>query len=214
MKPFLFINMAMTLDGKVSRPDGKWYGLNTISDKKKMDTIRAKADAIIVGKSSILNDDPVVTIRYTYCPKPPRPIILLQKSTLPKNRKIFSTNPIIFCTVQNYSKIQDELGDVSEIHCISDSSAISPILVIEKLVGLNYQKILLEGGPKLNYSFLAEDLVDKLYVTIVPFIIGKNTLPAIVDGSSEFTNFDKKKWKLISVEKEKEEIFLEYEKIF
>lgn len=206
--------MAMTLDGKVSRPDGKWYGLNTISDKKKMDTIRAKADAIIVGKSSILNDDPVVTIRYTYCPKPPRPIILLQKSTLPKNRKIFSTNPIIFCTVQNYSKIQDELGDVSEIHCISDSSAISPILVIEKLVGLNYQKILLEGGPKLNYSFLAEDLVDKLYVTIVPFIIGKNTLPAIVDGSSEFTNFDKKKWKLISVEKEKEEIFLEYEKIF
>ena len=47
----LSINMAMTLDGKVARPDGKWYGLSSRNDKKRMDLIRSQADALILGKT-------------------------------------------------------------------------------------------------------------------------------------------------------------------
>ncbi|MCC6274615.1 MAG: RibD family protein [Leptospiraceae bacterium] len=214
MKPYIFLNMAMTLDGKVARPDGKWYGLNTRSDKTKMDIIRSKADALIVGKSSIINDDPEVKIRYAKHVKSPRPVVLLQTSSLPRNRKIFSEKPILFCTSANHSKIQDELGDLAEVHCISENPIITPSAALEKLTSLKFQSILLEGGPRLNHSFLKENLIDKLYITIVPYLIGKKSLPAIVDGDTEFMDFDKLKWKLISMQNENNEIFLEYIKGF
>ena len=63
MKFQLAINMAMTLDGKVARPDGKWYGLSSRQDKRQMDRIRSQADALILGKNSLINDDPVIKLR-------------------------------------------------------------------------------------------------------------------------------------------------------
>ncbi|EMF45079.1 riboflavin biosynthesis protein RibD C-terminal domain protein [Leptospira interrogans serovar Lora str. TE 1992] len=48
--PNVSVNMAMTLDGKVSRPDGRWYGLSSRNDKKRMDEIRSKAEVLILGK--------------------------------------------------------------------------------------------------------------------------------------------------------------------
>lgn len=212
MNPYLFVNMAMTLDGKVARPDGKWYGLNTLSDKMKMDVIRSNADSIIVGKNSILNDDPEIKIRYAEHSVDPRPVILLQTSCIPKNRKIFTLNPIIFCTKVNFDSITEDLGDVSEIYCLSETDVINPLSVVLKLQSLNYSRILLEGGPILNYSFFQQDLIDKIYLTIVPYLIGQNDLPSIVDGKKAFEFFDKKKWKLVSLQNENDEIFLEYER--
>ena len=42
--------MAMTIDGKVERPDGKWYGLSSKNDKAKMDFYRSQYEVLILGK--------------------------------------------------------------------------------------------------------------------------------------------------------------------
>jgi riboflavin biosynthesis pyrimidine reductase len=85
--------MAMTLDGKVARPDGKWYGLSSRQDKRQMDRIRSQADALILGKNSLINDDPVIKLRYVEG-KDPLPVILLRKGIVSKNRKVFSNPPV------------------------------------------------------------------------------------------------------------------------
>lgn len=87
--PNVSVNMAMTLDGKVSRPDGRWYGLSSRNDKKRMDEIRSKAEVLILGKNSILNDDPVVHLRYVDNVQDPRPVILVRSGTIPKDKKVF-----------------------------------------------------------------------------------------------------------------------------
>ena len=86
MKFQLAINMAMTLDGKVARPDGKWYGLSSRQDKRQMDRIRSQADALILGKNSLINDDPVIKLRYVEG-KDPLPVILLRKGIVSKTKK-------------------------------------------------------------------------------------------------------------------------------
>ena len=83
----LAINMAMTLDGKVARPDGKWYGLSSRDDKKRMDVYRSSADALILGKNSLINDDPVIKLRYIDG-KDPLPVILIRKGIVKKDRKV------------------------------------------------------------------------------------------------------------------------------
>lgn len=209
----LSINMAMTLDGKVTRPDGKWYGLTSENDKKRMDLYRSEHDVVIVGKNSILNDDPIIKLRYV-TGKNPTPVILLNRGSLDINKKVFKTDktPIIFCTNENYNILQNDLLNVAEIKKI-DETEISPLKVINALLDMGYNKILLEGGPNLNYSFFKANLVTDIYLTIVPFIIGKKGLKNFAEGEDELENFFQSPWTLKNVEKIDNEIFLHYQKI-
>jgi riboflavin-specific deaminase-like protein len=214
MKTILSINMAMTLDGKVTRPDGKWYGLSSREDKKRMDKIRSEHDALLLGKNSILNDDPVVHLRYEEG-NDPRAVILIRNGTIPKTKKVFkysNKKPIIVCLENNYKEIFSELGSVSEIIALKETE-LEPELVVKEIHQLGYSKILLEGGPTLNYSFFKKDLVTDIFLTLVPFLVGQNNLPSIVNGNQFLENFDKEKWMLQEFEKKGNELFLHYQKI-
>lgn len=209
----LAINMAMTLDGKVARPDGKWYGLSTQTDKEQMDTYRSQSDALIVGKNSIINDNPVIKIRYIENAINPRPVVLVRRGTIPRTAKIFEDSdhiPLIICTKQNKKEIQKELENLADIHAL-DSDDIDPKRVIGILSRQGYENILLEGGPKLNYSFLKHNLVNKIHITVVPFIMGSRNLPSFVDGEDVLPDFDSTEWTLKASEVRGNEIYLTYE---
>ncbi|MFB5650112.1 RibD family protein [Leptospira wolffii] len=212
--PFLSVNMAMTLDGKVSRPDGKWYGLSSRNDKRRMDQIRSESDALILGKNSLLNDDPVTHLRYVESDREPRPILLVRNGTLPEDRKVFQFSkqrPLLFCTSNNEKEVRSNLEDLAEI-VVLDSQDMDSEFVLLELGKRGYSKILLEGGPRLNDSFFRKGLVNRLYVTIVPFLVGQKGLPSITGGDSAYPDFDKDIWKLTSCEKHEEEVFLIYDK--
>ncbi|RHX87512.1 RibD family protein [Leptospira stimsonii] len=212
--PNVTINMAMTLDGKVSRPDGRWYGLSSRNDKKRMDEIRSQAEVLILGKNSILNDDPVIHLRYVENGKDPRPVILLRSGTLPEDKKVFRFSkepPLIFCLKKNYSLVKDNLDSVAEIILVQGEE-LNPREVLRLLSEMGYHEILLEGGPSLNDSFFRLDLISRIHLTVVPFLIGKNDLPSITGGKKEYPDFDRKNWNLVSSEVIEDEVFLIYEK--
>jgi len=208
------INMAMTLDGKVVRPDGKWYGLTSAKDRSQMDVYRSQADALIVGKNSILNDNPIVQVRNVTNALNPRPVILLRRGSLPLNKHVFDESdhiPLIICTKNNLKQVKEDLENRAEIFAL-DSEDIEPKKVTGILKRKGYKAVLLEGGPKLNFSFFSQDLVDRIYLTIVPFVIGKNGLAGIADNPTELIGFEKKHWKLADSQTVGNEIFLTYEK--
>ncbi|PJZ56916.1 RibD family protein [Leptospira barantonii] len=212
--PNVTINMAMTLDGKVCRPDGKWYGLSSRNDKRKMDEIRSKAEVLILGKNSIINDDPVIHLRYVENERDPRPVILLRSGTLPEDKKVFRFSkqpPLIFCLNENYSSVRDNLCSVAEIVLIPGDD-LSPLEVLKILSEMGYKEVLLEGGPSLNDSFFRLDLISRIHLTIVPFLIGQKDLPSITGGRKEYPNFDQSRWNLVSSETLENEVFLMYEK--
>ncbi len=208
----LSVNMAMTIDGKTARPDGKWYGLSSRNDKIRMDKYRSEADALLLGKNSLLNDDPAIKIRYQENADDPVPVILIRNGTIPASLRVFqsSQKPIIICADNNYSNLKN-LASLAEV--VSLGTEIRPAEVIELLIRRKLNKILLEGGPTLNSAFFSEDLVNRIYITIVPFIIGMSSLPSIINQSSPLPHFDLKKWELESSEIIENEVFLKYRRI-
>jgi 2,5-diamino-6-(ribosylamino)-4(3H)-pyrimidinone 5'-phosphate reductase len=213
MNQTLAINMAMTLDGKVARPDGKWYGMSSKDDKIQMDVYRSESDALIVGKNSIINDDPVIKIRYVENAINPRPIILIRRGSLPRDKKIFEESdhiPLVICCKSNKKEVMKELENLADIHAL-DSDDIDPKKVLGILSRQGYERILLEGGPKLNYSFLKQGLVNRIHITLTPFIIGQRDLPSIADGELSMPDFETSNWTLKSTKSVGNEIFLTYE---
>ncbi|WCL49293.1 RibD family protein [Leptospira sp. GIMC2001] len=214
MKQILAINMAMTLDGKVARPDGKWHGMTTEKDKRQMDIYRSNSDALIVGKNSITNDNPFVKLRFVENAINPRPVILIRRGSLTPDKRIFEESdhtPLVICTRQNKKEIEESLRNRVDIQAL-DSDDIEPKKVMGILSRLGYERILLEGGPKLNYSFFRQGLVNRIHLTIVPYLIGQRTLPSIADGDVEIPGYEKADWKLTSCNKEGDEIFLIYDR--
>ncbi len=56
--PFVFINVAMTADGKIDTFQRKGAAISSARDKERVDRLRADADAVMVGGRTLLDEDP------------------------------------------------------------------------------------------------------------------------------------------------------------
>ena len=83
--------------------------------------------------------------------------------------------------------------------------------LVHKLHREGYKHVLVEGGPTLLGSFLKENLIDEVFLTIAPKIYGTENLATknLVEGIL-FPPREIKKLKLLSVKKIKDELFLRY----
>ena len=88
-KPKVTLSAAITLDGKIGQKN-KQIVLSSKADKIRVHKLRSKSDAILVGKNTVEQDDPLLTVRYAKGKNPIR-IILDSHGTIKNNSKIIKT---------------------------------------------------------------------------------------------------------------------------
>ncbi len=217
-RPEVRVNMAMTLDGKVTRPDGTWHGMTSIFDSRRMDVYRRQADAIMVGKNSVSNDDPRVLPEHPHTnhdDRPPVPVMIARSSLPPAHLQMFRderVRPILFTDRENDPAELRKFEGIADV-VMRDRDDLHPAAVLRYLYDeRGVRRLLLEGGPSVNHAFFSADLVDWLYLTLVPHLVGVRGLSGIVNGDTAFPGFDENRWELVSCEPEREsdEIFLQY----
>lgn len=62
-RPFVFINLAMSADGKISTVHRRQIRISGNEDFDRVDALRAECDAIMVGIGTVLADDPSLTVK-------------------------------------------------------------------------------------------------------------------------------------------------------
>lgn len=182
--PFVHIKLAQTLDGKIatSTGDSKW--ISNESARIRVHQWRLKYDAVLVGKNTLVNDDPTLNIRMGVDPKGKVPfrIILGSIDKLDLNYKIFqddfSSRTIVVTSNESYEKCSLE-----NINFYKEKN-IKIILVkrrdgvfdledlLLKLGTLKITSILIEGGQAVISSFINQGQYDKLSLFICPKLIG------------------------------------------
>ena len=63
MRPFTFINVAVTVDGKMDTFERKGAAISSTRDKARVDKLRAESDAVMVGGRTLLDEDPKLTVK-------------------------------------------------------------------------------------------------------------------------------------------------------
>ena len=210
-KSMIVLSAAMTLDGKIGQRNKKVV-LSSKSDKIRVHKLRSKFDAILIGKNTVEEDDPLLTVRYVKGKNPIR-IIIDSRGTIKNTSQIIKTAkniPTIIVTSQlvskrNFSRLSKLPLDV--IVCGKKQVDIKKLISI--LCKKRIKKILLEGGGTLNLSFLKNNLINEIIVTITPFVLGSensiNLFEGFVKGIKQLSSF-----KLKKVQKNKNEIILNY----
>tara|TARA_B110001454_G_scaffold216389_1_gene239538 strand:- start:979 stop:1632 length:654 start_codon:yes stop_codon:yes gene_type:complete len=211
-KPKVILSAAITLDGKIGQKN-KHIVLSSKSDKIRVHKLRSKSDAILVGKNTVEQDDPLLTVRYAKGKNPIR-IILDSHGTIKNNSRIIKTCkrvPTIIVTSEiisksNLNRLQKLPIDV--IICGKNQVNITKLLSILSKKGI--ETILLEGGGTLNRSFLKKNLIDEMVIALTPYVLGSENTVSLFEGLSFPSLKMKLPLKLKNVQKNVNEIILNY----
>jgi 2,5-diamino-6-(ribosylamino)-4(3H)-pyrimidinone 5'-phosphate reductase len=219
----VILNSAMTVDGKISTSNGD-SKISSREDLVRVHKLRASVDAIVVGISTILADDPRLTVRLVKGNNPVR-VVVDSRGRIPLDSQIMRTAPRVKTIVAVTDQAPEEkilkLREMSaQVLVISEGkkgqSAAVPHgvnlkLLFRKLEKMGMEKILVEGGGELNWSLLHLWLVDEMTITIAPKIAGGRLATTLVEGDGFDEIAQSIKLQLKKVERKKNgELVLRY----
>lgn len=186
----VFTNTAITIDGKIGSARYDHVAIGTAVDRQYMSVLRARADAVLVGGRTFRNwplplvPDPVAleTLRTAGFPDVHHPpirdrswwnVVLSRTLNVPTTGRFYNdprVKPLFFSPVDKPMPGEVEVGPVDVPR------------VIDRLAARGVQSLLVEAGGDLIAQFLAAGVVDEIYVTICPLVLGGKDAPTVVDG--------------------------------
>ena len=183
-RPYVILSGAISVDGKIATKTGD-SKLSSKQDSIRLHKLRSKVDAILVGKNTVLVDNPLLTVRHTIGKNPTR-IILDSKGILSNKSKILQTSDkvkTIIVVSKQISKLNlEKLNKFPVEIIIAGKNSINIKLLLKKLLEKNFKTILVEGGGTINWEFVKHNIFDELIITISPFVIGGNNSVSLVEG--------------------------------
>ena len=194
MKPYVILNAAMTLDGKIATKTGS-SEISGPEDLERVHEIRKKADGIMVGIGTVLADDPRLTVHKIPSSKSDNPIrvVVDNKARTPIDFRILNDDADTIIAV---GSICDENNPDSDEDAVSRAKAISqkadvfyssktPVDLVEfmdYLYSKGIRTLMLEGGATLNFSMIKDNLIDEVRICIAPMIAGGRDAKTFFDG--------------------------------
>ena len=214
-KPYVILSAATSVDGKIATRAGD-SNLSSKQDKVRLHKLRSKVDAILVGKNTVLLDNPLLTVRYARGKNPIR-IILDSKGTISKKSKILQTSnkiPTIIAVSKKISKPNfDKLCKFPVDIIVAGKNSVNIKLLMKKLSDKKINTILVEGGGTVNWEFIKHNLFDELIITLSPFLIGGNDAISFVQGKGFGKISNSPNLRLKSIKRLKNHVVLYYVKV-
>lgn len=221
-RPTYYSNFVSTIDGKVQvlENTGEYWPLGSSLDYQTLIELRTFADVLIHGKSTALahptleslmkdafwkwrkkngNDKPVT---YIVISNHPSDELIESLASGSKNVKT------MIITNENAS-VSAELTEASEIVRLGKEK-VDLDRLSKFLFERGHRRILVEGGPTLMGQFVKHNLIDEVFLTITPKIVGNNnnTLTMVEGALLEPKNV--KNFELITCRNIESELYLRY----
>jgi 2,5-diamino-6-(ribosylamino)-4(3H)-pyrimidinone 5'-phosphate reductase len=177
----------MTVDGKIATTCGN-SRISSRLDLLRVHKLRSSVDAILVGISTVLVDNPLLTVRLIKPNKGSNPVRVVVDShaRIPIESRILKTahriETIVFVSERaNDIKIRS-IKSTGAMVIIAGAETVDLLDALLDLKKMGFKNILVEGGGEINWSLLSLGVVSELIVTISPKIIGGRSAITLVEG--------------------------------
>jgi 2,5-diamino-6-(ribosylamino)-4(3H)-pyrimidinone 5'-phosphate reductase len=193
-RPFVFINVAMTADGKIDTFQRQGAAISSPRDKDRVDQLRAGADAVMVGGKTLLNEDPKLTVksealreeRLTRGLSPnPVKVGVVTQANLRADSQFLNTGPadiVIFTTRRTSKRSLSWLTSRRVDVYVDDEQQVNLERALATLNELGIRRLMVEGGARLNFELIRLRLVDEITAFVAPTIFGGESSPTMAAG--------------------------------
>ena len=213
-RPYVAMKYAMTMDGKIATRTGASKWITGEAARNHVQTLRHAYKGIKVGIGTVLADNPMLNCRMQGGIDPVR-IVCDTHLRIPMDCQIVQTADTIetiLATSTNEKEKIDQLikKGVQILQIPEKDGCIDLNLLMQTLGEKGIDSILLEGGGRLNDSFLREKLIQKAYVYLAPKIFGGEDAKTPVEGIGISLPEQSANFKLQQIQQIEEDILLEY----
>ncbi len=176
-RPFVLLKWAQTKNGLLDNSEGKTGEISWISAPEtqvKVHQWRSEFESILVGKNTVLNDDPSLTVRAVQGKNPMR-IVLDSNNEIPETAKIFNSDVE---TIVFNLHIESAFGKITHVKV----RKINPSTVLQVLFESGIQSVLIEGGKQVLQSFIDANLWDEARIITGKLSFKSGTSAPEIDG--------------------------------
>jgi len=206
-RPYVYINMASTADGKVvvGEPGGTAKGVGGPTDQFLFRRLQRQCDAALLGSSTLRAGQvlyPAQLRRFTVTGSGELPLTNRFFTDAPDRAYVFAPRSISLAAAARISaaakliQLDGDRVDLAEaLQWMRTEQGISTLLC--------------EGGPSVNDQLIRAGLADELFLTLAPKLKGGRDIPTILSGEG-FPPGISQPIKLMSVYRDNDELYLRY----
>lgn len=176
--PWVHAKWAMTLDGKIATQTKKSQWITDDASRARVHEIRGKMDAIVVGKGTVVADDPLLTARPSGPRTATRVVLTATGEGLPDNCRLLESiavAPILILTTgpgaRRLTDWQVRGAEVVELPAARKVS-LDVKSILTELSRRGMTNVLVEGGANTLGGFRDAGEIDEVHAFIAPKLFG------------------------------------------
>ena len=187
--PFVTVKAAASLDGKTATRTGDSKWISARATREYVHLLRGESDALMVGIGTLLRDDPRLTVRHpTWGRKMVTRVVLDSMLRFPLTARILGTlgsgRVIVFgregAPAGKAEALREKGVEVVPIDRPLEDGGLETVLA--ELGRREIASLLVEGGGRLETSFVGRRLADRIVLTVSPKLIGGRDARGVLEG--------------------------------
>lgn len=194
--PFISLKIAISSDYKIAAQNSKQIKISNNNSHNFTHYLRSINDAIIIGKNTLINDNPRLNCRLSGLEEySPTRFVIANNIDFSDNYKIFSDCdkiPTFIVTKKENRNLNIDnflRKNVKFIFCDQKNNQINLKQAFKKIKEQDINSVLIEGGKQINSNLISQNLVDELILIKNDKEIGESGLDFI--DYQKISNFSK-----------------------
>ncbi len=187
-RPFVFLKLAMSLDGRIATKIGASKWITSEASRRKVHRLRDRVSAIMVGIGTVIADNPSLTTRLPGS-RGHDPIRVIVDSSLrtPPESLVLNSDSASGCIIASTKnppldrKLELEKRGAKVLSTKGGKQVDLPDL-LSRLYAIGITSVLVEGGAGLAWGALEAGIVDRCLFFYAPIIIGGAAAPSGIEG--------------------------------
>lgn len=187
-RPLVRLKLAASLDGRTALAHGASQWITGAAARSDVQRLRARSSAVLTGVSTVLHDDPRLTVRELEIGRQPLRVVLDSQLRMPLTAQMLRApgQTLLVTASQDVARAEALRAAGAEVLiAANDGGGIDLEAVFLQLAVREVNEVLVEAGATLAGSLLRGGWVDELVLYYAPNILGNQergmfALPALV----------------------------------
>ena len=192
-RPYTLLSCAVSLDGYLDDASGTRLVLSGAADLDRVDEVRSRCDAILVGAGTLRRDDPRLLVRSPArraargargLAGSPQRVVLTASGALDPSARLFHGGPapLVYAATGTVPGLRSRLGGRAEV--VPAGQPVALAVVLADLAARGTGTLLVEGGGATLAGFLATDLADELHLAVAPLFVADPAAPRLAGAGT------------------------------
>ncbi|MCC5810821.1 MAG: bifunctional diaminohydroxyphosphoribosylaminopyrimidine deaminase/5-amino-6-(5-phosphoribosylamino)uracil reductase RibD [Ectothiorhodospiraceae bacterium] len=182
--PYVRVKLAASLDGRTAMASGESRWITGAESRADVHRLRARSCAVITGAGTVLADDPALTVRDVagteQVPPPLRVVLDSGLRISPEAQMLQGGGPVVIYTAsRDPARAEPLIRRGARVESIVREGRMPLRRVLELLGSSQINEVLVEAGPTLAGAFIAEGLVDELWLYQAMHLMGDAARPLL-----------------------------------